>query len=331
MLATAAEEAAIAPQQLWHIAAAGGKTRRITNDLADYRDLSLTSDVGTLIAVQSERRGNIWIAPADNPDEATQVTSTNYDGLNGLSWTPEGKIVYTLPGAVEQNLWIADPRGGSPEQLTSHAGFNRQPSVSPDGHFIVFVSNRTGREHLWRIDADGRNPRELTHGAAEVDPSFSPDGRWVFFRSLISGVGFVFRVGIEGGEAVRLMDYRAGEPVASPDGTLVAVFYRAAPTATNQLAVVPSAGGEPRMIRDLPAHFGRFRWTPDGRALAYSARYEGVGNIWLQPLDGSAPRQWTRWGTDPVFFFDWSRDGKRLAFSKGTVTSDVVKVSATRR
>jgi Tol biopolymer transport system component len=109
------------------------------------------------------------------------------------------------------------------------------------------------------------------------------------------------------------------------------VFYRAAPTATNQLAVVPSAGGEPRMIRDLPAHFGRFRWTPDGRALAYSARYESVGNIWLQPLDGSAPRQWTRWGTDPVFFFDWSRDGRRVAFSKGTVTSDVVKVSATRR
>jgi Tol biopolymer transport system component len=153
----------------------------------------------------------------------------------------------------------------------------------------------------------------------------------VFFQSLVSGVGFVFRVGIEGGEAVRLMDYRAGDPVASPDGSLVAVFYRAAPTATNQLAVVPSAGGEPRMIRDLAAHFGRFRWTPDGRALAYSARYEGVGNLWLQPLDGSAPRPWTRWGTDPVFFFDWSRDGKRLAFSKGTVTSDVVKVVATRR
>jgi Tol biopolymer transport system component/DNA-binding winged helix-turn-helix (wHTH) protein len=331
LLAIAAEEAVIAPQQLWLIAAAGGKTRRITNDLADYRDLSLTSDVGTLIAVQSERRGNIWIAPADNPGESTQITSTNYDGLNGLSWTPGGKIVYTLQGAAEQNLWIADPRGGSPEQLTSHAGFNRQPSVSPDGRFIVFVSNRTGREHLWRIDGDGPNPRELTHGAADVDPSFSPDGRWVFFKSLISGFGFVFRVGIEGGEAVRLMDHPAADPVASPDGSLVAVFYRTAPTATNELAVVSSAGGEPRLIRDLAAHFGRFRWTPDGRALAYSARYEGVGNIWLQPLDGGAPRQWTRWGTDPIFFFDWSRDGKWLAYSKGAVTSDVVKITAARR
>ncbi|HEY3125095.1 MAG TPA: DPP IV N-terminal domain-containing protein, partial [Thermoanaerobaculia bacterium] len=331
LLATAAEEGAVAPQQIWHVAAAGGKTRRVTNDLGDYRDLSLPSDVGTLIAVQSERRGNIWISPADNTGESTQVTSTNYDGLNGLSWTPEGKIVYTLQAAAEQNLWITDRHGGSPEQLTSHAGFNRQPAVSPDGRYVVFVSNRTGREHLWRIDADGRHPRELTHGAADADPSFSPDGRWVFFKSGISGVSFVFRVGIEGGEAVRLMDRPAADPVVSHDGELIALFYRTAPASTNRLAVVPSTGGEPRLIRDLAAHFGRFRWTPDGRALAYSARYEGVGNIWIQPLAGGAPRQWTRWGTEPIFFFDWSRDGRWLAYSKGAVTSDVVKITASRR
>jgi len=331
LLTTAAEEGAIAPQQIWHVAAAGGKTRRVTNDLGDYRDLSLTSEVGTLIAVQSERRGNIWIASADNIGESTQVTSTNYDGLNGLSWTPEGKIVYTLQAAAEQNLWITDRLGGSPEPLTSHAGFNRQPAVSPDGRYVVFVSNRTGQEHLWRIDADGRHPRELTHGAADADPAFSPDGRWVFFKASISGDGFVCRVAIDGGEALRLLDRPAADPVVSQDGALIALLYRTAPAATNKLAVVASTGGAPRLIRDLAAHFGRFRWTPDGRALAYSARYEGVGNIWIQPLDGGAPRQWTRWGTEPVFFFDWSRDGKWLAYSKGAVTSDVVKITATRR
>jgi len=60
-------------------------------------------------------------------------------------------------------------------------------------------------------------------------------------------------------------------------------------------------------------------------------RYEGVGTSGLQPLDGGAPRQWTRWGTDPIFFFDWSPDGKWLAYSKGAVTSDVVEITATRR
>jgi hypothetical protein len=36
----------------------------------------------------------------------------------------------------------------------------------------------------------------------------------------------------------------------------------------------------------------------------------------------------TRWGADPVFFFDWSRDGKWLAFSKGANTSDVVLITS---
>ena len=284
-----------------------------------------------MIAVQSERRGNIWIAPADSTGESTQITSTNYDGLNGLSWTPDGKIVYTLQAAGEQNLWITDRRGGSPEQLTSHAGFNRQPAVSPDGRYVVFVSNRMGQERLWRIDADGRHPRELTHGAADSDPAFSPDGQSIFFKSSISGQGVVCRVAIDGGEAQRLMDRPATAPVVSHDGALIALFYRAAPGLAFKVAVVPSTGGEPRPIRDLAAHFGGFHWTPDGRELAYSARYEGVGNIWIQPLDGGAPRQLTHWGTDPVFSFDWSRDGKWLAYSKGAVTSDVVRITAVRR
>ena len=73
-------------------------------------------------------------------------------------------------------------------------------------------------------------------------------------------------------------------------------------TATEPTPVSPSflRRAESRRIRDLAgtsAGFGGRR----GRSLAYSARYEGVGNIWIQPLDGGAPRQWTRWGTEPVF------------------------------
>jgi Tol biopolymer transport system component/DNA-binding winged helix-turn-helix (wHTH) protein len=331
LLLTGAGPGSGGTQQIW-LVSSDGRTRQITKDLGDYRDLSLTPDARTLVAVQSERRGNVWVAPADDTDRGAQVTFTNYDGLGGgLSWTPNGRIVYTLPAGAEQNLWVVDPKGGNPEQLTSHAGVNRQPAVAPDGRYIVFVSDRSGRQRLWRIDADGSHPRELTHGSADREPSFSPDGKWVVFSSSVAGRGFIFRVGIDGGEPVRLTDRTSGEPNVSPDGVQLALYDRASPAAPNKISVMPFAGGELRPIRDLPPHFGRLRWTPDGRALAYSAGHDGVGNIWLLPLDGSAPAPMTRWGTEPVFSFDWSRDGKWLAYVKGAITSDVIRIEDVSR
>ena len=329
LLVTASEPGTAVSQQIWFLGAGDGRTRRVTNDLGDYRDLSLASGVGTIAAVQTERRANIWIAPADGSGQPRQVTSTNYDGLNGFAWTPDGKIVYTLHSGADRDLWLTDTRGGAPGPLTRQSGANRQPVVSPDGRYIVFVSSRSGPEHLWRIDADGRHPLELTHGEADTDPSFSGDGRSVVYKASLSGFGYVCRVPIEGGEPARVLDRPASAPVVSPDGSLVAIFYRRPPAPAITLAVVPSAGGEPRVIRELPAHYGRIRWTPDGQ-LAWSGRQEGLGNIWSQPLDGGPPRPLTRWTADPVFFFDWSPDGKWLAYSKGSVTSDVVLIAAGR-
>ncbi|HEV8118959.1 MAG TPA: winged helix-turn-helix domain-containing protein [Thermoanaerobaculia bacterium] len=328
LLLTASEPGTVLPQQIWILATADGKARRVTNDLADYRDLSLAQSAGSVVAVQTERRGNVWVAPADGSAAPRQITSTNYDGLNGVAWTPDGRIVYTLHAGSDKDLWVSDPRGGAPEPLLRHAGSNRQPVVSPDGRYTVFVSNKTGPEHLWRIDADGRHPVELTHGLSDTDPSFTPDGQSVIYRAMLSGIGYVCRVPIDGGEPVKVVDKPAAAPVVSPDGSLIAVIYRLPPNPANTLAVVSSIGGEPRVIRELPAYNGRFRWTPDGRELAWTGRYEGIGGVSIQPLDGSPSRVLTRWGADPVFFFDWSRDGKWLAFSKGANTSDVVLITS---
>lgn len=85
------------------------------------------------------------------------------------------------------------------------------------------------------------------------------------------------------------------------------------------------------MIRDLPSFYGRFNWTPDGKYLAYAAKQEGVGNIWIQPLDGNPPQQLTRWAPNPILSFDWSRDGKWLAYANASLTSDVVLITDVSR
>ena len=65
------------------------------------------------------------------------------------------------------------------------------------------------------------------------------------------------------------------------------------------------------------------RWMHDGQSIAY-ARVGGP-NIWVQPLDGSAPSQLTHF-TDgrTILDFAWSRDGKRLAIVRATIANDIV-------
>jgi Tol biopolymer transport system component len=113
----------------------------------------------------------------------------------------------------------------------------------------------------------------------------------------------------------------------SPDGKTIICGYRPTPAAKNQIATLSIEGGQPKMICDWPAQFGRIRWMPDGNAIAYAARQAGVGNIWIQPLTGGAPTQLTHWNANPIFSFDWSRDGKWLAYASGSLTSDVILIS----
>jgi Tol biopolymer transport system component len=92
------------------------------------------------------------------------------------------------------------------------------------------------------------------------------------------------------------------------------------------MAFMPFSGGEPKLICDLPAHYGRFHWTPDGSTIAYADKQQGGGNIWGQPIEGGTPKQLTKWRAAPIHSFDWSRDGKWLAYADGLLTSDVVLI-----
>jgi len=65
-------------------------------------------------------------------------------------------------------------------------------------------------------------------------------------------------------------------------------------------------------------------FTPDGRAVAYVIVENGVGNIWVQPLDGSAGHRLTNFTSDRIRSFQFSPDGKSLAVAQQHTVSDVV-------
>ena len=64
-----------------------------------------------------------------------------------------------------------------------------------------------------------------------------------------------------------------------------------------------------------------------GEAVDYVLTRNGVSNIWRQKLSGGPPKQVTNFESGQIFDFDWSRDGRQLAVTRGSESSDVVLIS----
>jgi len=99
--------------------------------------------------------------------------------------------------------------------------------VSPDGRSIVYVVSASDlarakrTSHIWVMDVDGRNARQLTSGdKSSSSPLFSPDGRWIAFISSKDGAANLYVMPAAGGEARQVTKISTGvsDPLWSPDG-----------------------------------------------------------------------------------------------------------------
>jgi len=309
--------------QIWHVAYPGGAVERITNDLNNYNGVSISGDGASIATVQTQVSSSLWFTPIANTGSAVKVTSGTNEGGRGLTFMPDGRIVYTV-GAGTSDIFVVNPDGSNPRQLTSNAAINGAPSVSADGRVIVFISNRSGAPHIWRMDNDGTNVKQLTNGIAEVNPRISPDGRWVYFQN-INDLGF-WKVSSDGGTPAQVSNRLVAQPAISPDGKLAACRYREQDLSPFKLAIIDLATGEVVKVIDQ-SNDGTLNWSGDGRAVLYIDRRNGISNIWSQPIDGGAPKQLTNFKSDLIFTFDVSKDGKSLALARGTSSNDVVLIA----
>lgn len=316
-----AKEKPSSASQIWYLSIPAGETRQITNDLNSYVGLSLSrANTASLIAIQSDVHSSVVIGSDDRASQEIAVSSV--EGVAGISWTPDGRIVYSARINGNQDLWIMTKDGRNQKQLTARAGDNNWPSVTPDGRYIVFMSDRTGSRHIWRMNIDGTNPRQLTNNSDERWPRCSPDGKWVVYASIVNPTG-LFKVSIDGGTPVHLTDKTSTYPAVSPDGSVIATGYFEAQGA-NKTAIYSFQGGDPLEILDFASFF--ISWTPDGRGLAY-INQQGISNIVSQQMDGGGSlKQLTHFKDGVVVAFDWSRDGE-LVCSHKVITSDAVMLT----
>jgi eukaryotic-like serine/threonine-protein kinase len=325
--------------QIWFLPYPNGAALKITNDLNDYRDLSLTDDATALITAQSEAQVNVWISTAHdgvNPGGYRQITDGvgQNNGVGGLTWMPDGRVLYCSRAYGSQDIWLMDQDGKNQKQLTTaETRIDRYPAVTPDGRYIVFVSTRTGNSNIYRYDMSSGEQKQLTSGLSEEFPAVSSDGKWVIYASTVSTKHTLWKIPIDGGEPAQLTDKLSTWPDVSPDGQKIACWYRSEPGANWQIAVIPITGGAPEKVFDVPPNADSSiptRWTTDGGGVSFVATRNGVSNVWYQPLVGGEPKQVTSFTSDQIFWFDWSKDGKQLACSRGKILNDIVLITGSK-
>jgi serine/threonine protein kinase/Tol biopolymer transport system component len=316
------------PLQIWHVGYPEGSSRRVTNDLNYYNTLSLTADARTLLAVENEGGVfNLWLAPNGDAARARQLTA---DGTGDQpAWTPDGRLVYYSQASGNGDIWVMNADGGGRRQLTTDENNDSCPSVSPDGRFIAFVSNRGVGWGVWRMNADGSDAKELMRNVDQGDvPQWSPDSRFVFYCTRDQNGRLAFwKVSADGGEPAKVADSIDGYTSLAPDGKTFFTLHRdAEPNSPLKIFIRPTDGGAPLRTLDAPDAMQSVTWSPDVQAIDYVTTTAGVSNLWRLPLSGGKARQLTDWKSDRIGWFAWSADGKQLALSRGTNASDIVLI-----
>ena len=72
---------------------------------------------------------------------------------------------------------------GAFRRLTTYSGIDTEPTWSPTGREIAFVSDRAGGAHVFVMDAEGANVRRLTQAGFNTQPRWSPKGDTIVFTS----------------------------------------------------------------------------------------------------------------------------------------------------
>jgi len=327
-LIISARELPTSPFQLWRISYPQGSSLKITNDIAEYRSVSLSHY--TIASVRTDLVWKVWVVRDGDLTHATPITSGA--GLSyGLAWTGNGKIVFSSMARDKLNMSLIDPDGSNQTQLTVNAGDNYTPVTSPDGRFIIFSSNRNGSFNIWRMNADdGSNPKQLTFTDGNFYPSCSADSQWVFYDNQSGSSTTVWKVPIDGGIPVQLTDAdkNARMPVVSPDNQFIACRYDLE-TGRRGIAIIPFEGGPPvRLVRIPIMEWQRVLWLANGHGLTYINTIDGASNIWSYDLDSGSTKQLTDFKSDQIFSYAWSPGFKQLACERGTRISDVAIIDS---
>ncbi len=254
--------------------------------------------------------------------------------LSGPQVSPDGDwIVFVIQKTDleedkgRKNLWLVKADGTELRQLTTHIENDSNPRWAPDNRTIYFISKRSDTSQVWRIRIDGGEARQVTDQPLDAaNLVVSPDGKHI---------AFTMEVFPDCNTAETKNRLDEIEKKKAKGRIYDRLFVRHWDTykdgRRSHLFVMPADSNDAvdvmrSMDADTPSKPfggpGEITFTPDGKAVIFTARDVGRQEPWstdfdlyLVPVDGSQPpkcltEENQAWDTNPVF----SPDGKTLAY-----------------
>lgn len=243
----------------------------------------------------SNSRGRIFRIPVDGSGHAEPLKlDESLRCNNDHDLSPDGKLIAisaSSPASRGSQVYVANSDGTNHRRVVEPA-----PSYfhgwSPDGKWLAFVGQRSGKYELFRVPVEGGAEQRLTSkGAYDDGPDYAPNGKWIYFNSDRSGGWDIWRIPPDGGgpndekaQQVTNDEREDWFPHPSPDGKRM--VFLSFPKGTKghndkmegvQLRMMPLPGNKlkPGKIDVLQTFFGGQgtinvnSWSPDSKRFAY--------------------------------------------------------------
>ena len=244
-----------------------------------------------------------------NPTKPLRFTTDEGTWMT-VDVSPDGRtIVFDLLG----DLYTLPIGGGKATRITSGQAFDAQPSWSPDGSAIAFVSDRNGSENLWIVTPDGGSPRMLTRDETRsfVSPTWTPDGKFVVVSRTGNGPGYnLFMYHRDGGTGLQLTGNTPAPTTGrgggqgggtGPNNYVGAAFGKDPRYVYSAVRVIPGGGynqtqlgwqiavvdrrtGKTFVRTDVYGSGMRPELSPDGKWLVYATRKEAETALRVREL-----------------------------------------------
>jgi Tol biopolymer transport system component len=288
----------------------GTSTLVLVLGVATVSSVAVDSFVGADDAPSSKSSSSLWsqndgpsllVSRAPSGDAEYAIYRVAPDGSNDerLFSPPGGAFSHAVsPGgtriafgsSVSENdveMFVANFDGTDLTRVTVSAGYDSDPTWSPDGSQIAFISSRDGNFELYVMDPDGSNVVQLTDSETSDfhNPAWSPDGNWIAVSGLTSQDNHdVFVIHPDGSSLRKLTESQdeEGAPSWSPDGQSI-VYTRGDPDLYADLYRMDSHGNHETALTSTDEYDERSPvWSPDGTQIAFVRQIvtPGVAGTW---------------------------------------------------
>ena len=236
---------------------------------------------GRKIAFASTRSGfeEIWTATATG-EHALQMTNMRAGHTANPRWSPDGKTIVFNSWSPTSNLLTLNVEDGSVRTVTRDPTNEVEPNWSRDGRWIYFGSDVSGRLEVYRVQAGGGTPVQITRNGG-LHAEESVDGKWIYYSKNAETPSSIWRTPRDGGDERLILDrlsYSTNFVPVEKGIYLISAVQRN--ESTIDFYDFNSGRRTPILRLDKPFYWG-VALSPDQSSLLYSVAEHVSSNLML--------------------------------------------------